>query len=132
MDEIDIKIMEKGLSGTAEKDMEYIKELNTGWKEREPSEPDDPSWNVYADLTMREEGQEEFMERVASERQVGGDHYKDYEIQPGEYCQINRLPYMESNAIKYITRHGKKHNGREDIEKAIHCLELVLEWDYDE
>jgi|10_taG_2_1085330.scaffolds.fasta_scaffold00416_32 hypothetical protein len=119
MDEIDIKILEKGLSGTTEKDMEYIKGLNTGWKEAAKL----PSWDAQGDSLE---------ELSASDRQVGGDHYKDYEIQPGEYCQVNRLPYMESNAIKYITRHGKKHNGREDIEKAIHCLELVLEWDYDE
>ena len=124
MDEIDIKIMEKGLPGTSESDMPRVeKSADSGWKDP------DPRWDIREDL------QEDFFDEPigpASGRQVGGDHYKEYEIQPGEYCQINRLPYMESNAVKYITRHGKKHNGREDIEKAIHCLELVLEWDYDE
>lgn len=62
-------------------------------------------------------------------RQVGGAHYKGLAIQPAEYCQRNRLPYCESSVIRYVTRHREK-NGREDILKAIHCLELLLEMEY--
>ena len=65
----------------------------------------------------------------ASDRQVGGGHYKDYAVEPGEYSQKNKLGYMEGNAIKYITRHRDK-GGPQDIQKAIHCLELLLEWEY--
>ncbi len=61
--------------------------------------------------------------------QVGGRHYKSLAIQPAEYCQRNRLPYCESSVIRYVTRHREK-NGREDIEKAIHCLKLLLELEY--
>lgn len=61
--------------------------------------------------------------------QVGGGHYKDLAVQPAEYCQKNRLLYCESPAIRYITRHRHK-NGREDVEKAIHCLQLLLELEY--
>jgi len=50
-------------------------------------------------------------------------------IQPAEYCQRNRLPYCEANVVKYVTRHREK-NGREDIEKAIHYLQLLLEIEY--
>ena len=32
-------------------------------------------------------------------------------------------------SVRYVTRHRNK-NGREDIEKAIHCLELLLEMEY--
>lgn len=67
----------------------------------------------------------------ASEKQVGGTHYKDFAIQPSEYCQKNRLNHLESNVIKYVSRHSMKGK-RADIEKAIHCLELVLEWEYSE
>lgn len=66
---------------------------------------------------------------AASERQVGGTHYKQFAIEPGYFCEINHLNYMESNAIKYICRHRLK-NGAEDIDKAIHCLELLKEWIY--
>lgn len=67
----------------------------------------------------------------ALDRQAGGQHYKHLPIQPIEYCQKNRLGYCESNVIKYVTRHKDK-NGREDIEKAIHMLELLLELDYND
>jgi len=62
----------------------------------------------------------------ASDRQVGGDHYKTLAIEPGEYATANGLSYMEGNCLKYITR--DKDNKRQDIRKAIHCLELELEW----
>lgn len=61
--------------------------------------------------------------------QIGGNHYKSLAIQPAEYCQKNRLGYLESNAIKYITRHKAK-NLEQDVRKAIHCLELLLELEY--
>ena len=36
---------------------------------------------------------------------------------------------MEGNVIKYITRHKAK-NGAEDIRKAIHYCELILQLEY--
>jgi hypothetical protein len=66
---------------------------------------------------------------TALAQQVGGKHYKGLVIQPAEYCQRNRLPYCESSVIRYVTRHREK-NGRQDIEKAIHCLQLLLEIEY--
>lgn len=65
----------------------------------------------------------------ALDKQVSGNHYKDCKIQPIEYIQANGLSYLEGNVIKYTTRHSKK-NGRADIEKAIHYLELILEMEY--
>ena len=67
---------------------------------------------------------------AASDKQVGGSHYKDLPIQPGQYIRANGIGWYEGNAIKYITRHKQK-GGRQDIEKAIHYLELTLE-EYDE
>lgn len=63
------------------------------------------------------------------EVQVGGKHYKDMVIQPVEFIQKNRLPYCEAAVIKYVCRHRNK-NGAEDILKAIHFLELLLEIEY--
>lgn len=65
----------------------------------------------------------------ALNKQVSGSHYKDCAIQPIEYIHANNLNYFEGNAIKYITRHRKK-NGKADLEKAIHYLELMLELEY--
>lgn len=63
---------------------------------------------------------------TAHDTQVGGGHYKDMKIQPYEYIMANNIPYLEANVIKYVSRHRKK--GREqDIRKAIHNLELLLD-----
>lgn len=64
-------------------------------------------------------------------KQVGGSHYKKFAIQPVEFCQRNGLGYCESAVVKYVSRHREK-NGREDIEKAIHYLQLLLEIEYPE
>jgi hypothetical protein len=55
--------------------------------------------------------------------QVGGNHYKDFPIQPVEFIEMNGFPYCIGNAIKYVVRHRLKH-GREDLEKAKHYCEL--------
>ena len=50
-------------------------------------------------------------------------------IQPAEFINENKLLFAEGNAIKYICRHSIK--GKEqDIKKAIHYLEMILERDY--
>jgi len=67
----------------------------------------------------------------AKETQVGGGHYKDMAIQPVEFIQKNGIPYLEGNVIKYIVRHKKK-NGAEDIKKAIHYCQLLLQMEYGE
>lgn len=68
---------------------------------------------------------------AALDTQVGGSHYKDYPIQPVEFISKNGIPYMEGSVIKYVCRHRQK-NGRQDIEKAIHYLQLILQLQYPE
>ena len=63
------------------------------------------------------------------EKQVGGKHYRGMKIQPAEFINENKLLFAEGNAIKYICRHSFKGN-QEDIKKAIHYLEMILERDY--
>lgn len=60
------------------------------------------------------------------DNQVGGDHYKKWPIQPLEYTLANGLGYCEGTAIKYITRWRDK-GGTQDLEKAIHFLQLLIE-----
>ena len=69
-----------------------------------------------------------------SDKQVGGAHYKDMVIQPYEYIVKNNIGWHEGNAIKRISR-WKTKGGIEDIDKAIHELELLkqgLEEDKDD
>ena len=63
------------------------------------------------------------------EEQVGGKHYRYMKIQPAEFINENKLLFAEGNAIKYICRHSVKGK-EEDIKKAIHYLEMILERDY--
>ena len=71
------------------------------------------------------------MKIKASDRQVGGTHYKDMLVQPAEFINKNKLLFAEGNAIKYICRHKAKGELK-DIEKAIHYLEMIIERDYSE
>lgn len=64
-------------------------------------------------------------------KQEGGGHYKGMVIQPVEYITKNYIPFIEGSVIKYVSRHRNK-NGKEDIKKAIHFLELLLELEYPE
>ena len=64
------------------------------------------------------------------EDQIGGKHYRSMKIQPAEFINENKLLFAEGNAIKYICRHQSKGKA-EDIEKAMHYLEMILERDYD-
>ena len=65
----------------------------------------------------------------ALEAQEGGSHYKSMAIQPVEFISKNKIPYLEGNVIKYVSRHQSK-NGIEDIKKAIHYLQLIAELQY--
>lgn len=65
----------------------------------------------------------------ALDTQEGGDHYKNLVIQPIEFCQRNNLNMIESSVIKYVVRHRDK-NGAEDILKARHLLEILMELEY--
>ena len=66
---------------------------------------------------------------VVWDKQVGGSHYQNFTIQPAEFVNKNKLLFAEGNAIKYICRHSTK-GGVEDIHKAIHYLEMILDRDY--
>jgi len=62
----------------------------------------------------------------ATDRQVGGKHYKNFKIQPIEFITANNLNFIQGCVIKYICRFDKK-NGNEDLDKVIHYCELLKE-----
>jgi hypothetical protein len=59
----------------------------------------------------------------------GSHHYKKLKIQPAKFINENKLLFAEGNVIKYICRHSEKGKA-EDIRKAIHYCEMILERDY--
>ena len=59
-------------------------------------------------------------------KQIAGSHYKGKAIQPVEYVHANGIGFFEGNVIKYVTRWRDK-NGLDDLEKAKHYIELLIE-----
>lgn len=66
---------------------------------------------------------------TALEKQVGGNHYQKLAIQPMEYSMKNNLNSCQHTIVKYVTRYKDK-NGIEDLKKAIHCIEMLMEFEY--
>lgn len=53
-------------------------------------------------------------------------HYTQYKIQPMEFIAKNQLNFLQGNVIKYVCRFRAK-NGLEDLKKAKHYLEKLIE-----
>ena len=62
-------------------------------------------------------------------KQVGGEHYIKYKIQPSHFVVENKLLYPEGCVIKYILRHQDK-GGKQDLLKAKHFIDMIIERDY--
>ena len=62
----------------------------------------------------------------ATDKQIGGKHYKEYKIQPIEFIVTNKLDFIQGCVIKYICRFDKK-NGVEDLEKIKHYCDLQIQ-----
>ncbi len=71
------------------------------------------------------------MSKSALDSQIGGDHYKTMKIQPIEYSMKNELNACQHTAIKYVTRYKSK-GGKQDLLKAIHTIQLLIELEYPE
>jgi hypothetical protein len=61
-----------------------------------------------------------------TDKQVGGDHYKNCTIQPVVYIESNKLGFLMGNVVKYVTRYSVNSNVQ-DLEKAKHYIELQLQ-----
>ena len=64
-------------------------------------------------------------------KQIGGNHYQKYKIQPSKFVVENKLLYPEGCVIKYVVRHQDK-GGKQDLEKAKHMIDMIIERDYEE
>lgn len=55
------------------------------------------------------------------------DHYTKWKIQPAKYIVENNMDYAQGCAIKYLTRFRDKGKPVEDLKKAIHYIEMLLQ-----
>lgn len=65
----------------------------------------------------------------AYDKQVNGSHYKTMAIQPGHYAFVNNFNVYQALTLRYLSRYKTK-DGLEDLQKAIHCIELLIEEEY--
>lgn len=67
----------------------------------------------------------------ANEKQVGGSHYVSRSVQPWDamasWMTVEAFSgFLQGNVIKYISRYKEK-NGVQDLEKARHYLDKLIE-----
>ena len=53
-------------------------------------------------------------------------HYKDGGIETIDFIEAKKLGFNLGNAIKYISRAGKKNDALEDLKKARHYLDILI------
>ena len=63
----------------------------------------------------------------ATDKQIGGKHYKEYKIQPIEFIVANKLDFIQGNIIKYALRKKDGEHPDEKWNKIIHYCELAKE-----
>jgi hypothetical protein len=82
-----------------------------------------PKWNkpIFPECFTQPE--------IPREAQIGGNHYKKMVIQPVEYIAMNGLSFLQGSVIKYVSRYKAK-GGLQDLEKAKHCIDLMIEFEY--
>lgn len=60
------------------------------------------------------------------DEQVGGDHYAKRSIQVWDIAEAYDFDFVEGSALKYLLRHHDK-GGLEDLKKARHCIDRLIE-----
>ena len=84
---------------------------------------------VYAHMnTGDEKDWDQAIDKLATNNQVAGTHYKQSRIQPIDYIYANNLSYNLGSCLKYITRSkGEKSDRVTDLLKAKHFIDLELQ-----
>lgn len=67
----------------------------------------------------------------ALQTQVAGSHYTDMPIQPVTFIHANGLDFCQGSILKYVCRFRNK-NGKDDLLKAKHFIDLLIEMEYGE
>ena len=96
------------------------------WNERNNAVP-----NATTPPAQQESHTEEtkpIQQALATDTQIGGNHYTKLAIQPMRYSMENGLDALQHTVIKYVTRFRDK-NGIEDLEKAKHCIDMLIEFE---
>lgn len=71
------------------------------------------------------------IKQSATNSQIGGSHYTDMPIQPVTFIHANGLDFCQGSILKYVCRFRNK-NGKDDLLKAKHFIDLLIEMEYGE
>ena len=71
------------------------------------------------------------IKQSATNSQIGGSHYTDTPIQPVTFIHANGLDFCQGSILKYVCRFRNK-NGKDDLLKAKHFIDLLIEMEYGE
>ena len=63
----------------------------------------------------------------ALDDQVAGNHYLDFNIQPVEFITRNGIEFLAGCVIKRMCRYKLKGSPLEDLRKAQHEIELIIQ-----
>ena len=99
-------------------------DITEGEAERYLSRISSPNWREEVSVTTNKI-------HSALDTQVGGAHYKDMAVQPWQALEAWLTPeeyrgYHKGVAIAYLAREQSK-GGMQDIEKAVHHLQRLIE-----
>ncbi len=68
---------------------------------------------------------------TANQTQVGDTHYKDMGVEPWDVIDSwpleQRIGYYRGNALKYIMRMGSKDVSLQEVKKAQHYVDKLIE-----
>jgi len=66
----------------------------------------------------------------ASDKQIGGSHYKDYKSSPYKFFIDNKIPHHKAAIIRRILRYDHKTGGGlKDLQKIKHEVDLIIEFE---
>lgn len=88
------------------------------------------NWNRTLNNVDKEMTLEDYFRRLQEVpdvmlKQVAGNHYHQGTIQPWDIISDWKLDFWSANVLKYLLRFPYK-NGKEDLEKAMHYLEYLI------
>lgn len=87
-----------------------------------------PETFIRIDTSNESEEEEEETIDNPLDIQVGGDHYKDFKIQPVEFIEQNNLGFLQGCIVKRISRYDKPTGkGLQDLLKIKHEVDLLIE-----
>ena len=66
-----------------------------------------------------------FKDDFPETKQIGGNHYKNFTIQPYEFISKNNLSFFQGCVVKYVCRYLNKDKIK-DLEKIKHYCDLEI------